>query len=193
MILSGTLPAQDVSRHYDVMSGDKTVGIVHARKYVEGESTRYDVISEVTMSLIFKVHVSYKVSAVYRYNALQASTATIYLNGSVKNQIDVIRRNGYYDVVIDGAMSRIDGNITASSATLYFEKPPLPSQVFSETSGILKPLTTMADGRLLLQDPNRDSEINRYLYHGDNLLKTIDIERFLFPSLVLHHVRDSRL
>lgn len=188
-----TAPAEAVEKHYyEVRSGDKTVGEVLAEKKTVGDVTRYEVRSNVTISMVFKVHVAYKVIATYRDGVMEASTATVYVNGSAKDQVDALRSGDHYQVVIDGDITLFYGDITASSATLYFDKPEVGAAMFSETSGVLKVFTAMRDGRLMLRDPDSDSNHNTYLYENDHLLSEVAIERFLYPSLSLHHTGHER-
>lgn len=186
------VPPPTEKHYYEVRSGDKSVGEVLAEKKTVGDLTRYEVRSNVTISMVFKVHVAYKVIATYRDGIMEASTATVYVNGSVKNQVDALRNGDHYEVVIDGDITLFYGNITASSATLYFAKPLVGTAMFSETSGVLKVFTAMRDGRLMLREPDSDSNHNTYLYKNDHLLTEVAIERFLFPSLSLHHTGYER-
>ncbi len=180
--------AQHNVRTYAVQSGDKKVGEVRAVQRIVGEEAHYDVRSEVSISMLFTVTMSYSVKSVYRHGVFQGSTAVVYLNGSVRSQVETIRRDGYYDVIEDGVIRRIDGDIRASSASLYFAKPDARVMVFSETSGALKPMSTLSDGRLLLRNPQKVSDLNTYSYGTETVLKSIEIEHALFPNLLVSYV-----
>lgn len=175
-------------RTYAVQSGDKKVGDVRAVQRIVGEEVHYDVRSEVSISMLFTVTMAYRVTSVYSQGILQGSTAVVYLNGSVRSQVETIRRDGYYDVIEDGVIKRIDGDIRASSASLYFAKPDAREMVFSESSGALKPMSTLADGRLLLRNPQKVSDLNTYSYGAETMLKSIEIEHALFPNLLVSYV-----
>jgi hypothetical protein len=179
--------AQSSSHSYVVLNDDKQVGNIYVTKMMEGNLVHYCTRSEITLTMLFKIHISYRVKATFENGVLQASDATVYLNGAVRTKVEAVRRNGFYDLIIDGNLSRLDGDIFTSGSTLYFNKPAAGSLVFSETSGGLKPMSALKDGRLLLRNPQKVSDLNTYFYDSATLLKTVEIEHAFFPTLTVYH------
>jgi len=193
LLLSNTLLSQVYSRSYEVKSGDKRVGEIHATKHASGEVVQYEVTSDVYMTLLFSIHVSYKVQANFKEGVLVSSSATVYINDRVQNDVNVERTGDHYTVEMDGHTTRIYEDIKFSSAKLYFSKPGENiKKVFSETNGIMKTLTETADGNFRLKDPDNSSAVNTYTYSSDQGLHSIVIERSLFPTLEVKHVREPR-
>lgn len=184
--------AQTYTRKYEVKSSDKRVGQVVAERSIEGEIEQYTVNSDVTMSMLISINVSYKVQATFKKGILISSSATIYLNGSVQDNVDVERKDDHYEVKVNGHITRIYQHITASSASLFFKKPTGIKMVFSETSGYLKPLTETADGKFKLRDPEKESTLNTYTYSSEQGLNNIEIERAIFPLLNVVYVREPK-
>ncbi len=192
LVSLSSVRAQVYTRKYEVKSSDKRIGQVVVTRSLEGEIEQYTVDSDVTMSMIISLNVSYKVQATFKKGVLVASSATIYLNGNIQDQVDVERKGDHYEVVMNGHTTRIYQEITASSASLFFSKPKGIKTVFSETSGIMKPVTETADGKFKLRDPDKESNLNTYTYSSDQGLNGIEIERSLFPTLNLVYTREPR-
>lgn len=185
--------AQIYLRNYEVSSSDKVVGGIEATRTPEGDYVRYDVTSEVAMRILFEVKVSYKVQAIYKNGVLVSSSATVYLNGSVQNDVNCERTGDHYTIVADGHTTRIYEDIKWSSALLYFNKPKDTRKVFSETDGAFKDLSETADGKFKLKDPEKESNVNTYTFSSDQGLQNIIIERSLLPTLKVTGVRQVKL
>ena len=192
LLFSNSLFSQVYSRSYEVKSGDKRVGEIHATKHASGEVVQYEVSSDVYMTMLFSIHVSYKVQANFKEGVMVSSSATVYINDRVQNDVNVERTGDHYTVEMDGHTTRIYEDIKFSSAKLYFDKPEDIKQIFSETNGIMKPLTETADGKFRLKDPDSKSSVNTYTYSSEQGLHSIIIERSLFPTLEVKHVREPR-
>lgn len=183
--------AQTYLRNYEIESSDKVVGGITATRSIEGDYTEYNVTSEVAMTILFEVEVSYKVQAIYKNDILISSSATVYLNGNTQNDVNCERTGDHYTIVADGHTTRIYEDIKYSSALLYFNKPTDVRKVFSETDGTLKTLTETADGKFRLKDPEKEKNVNTYTYSSDQGLQSIIIDRMLLPTLKVTGVREA--
>jgi hypothetical protein len=181
--------SQVYTRNYEIKAGDNVIGNVRAVKHDEGSVVQYDVTSEVKYKLLFTIEVSYKVQASYKDGKLVSSSATVYLNGDIQNTVDIEKTGDHYTVVKDGHTTRIYQDINFSSAKLYFSRPDEIKSVLSETEGRLMNLSKTADEKFKLRDPEKSSSLNTYDYSSDQGLHSIEIERRLFPTLKLYHVR----
>ncbi|MCA1762310.1 MAG: DUF6134 family protein [Cryomorphaceae bacterium] len=188
--ISTALSAQVYTRNYEVKSSDKRVGEVTAVKHADGDLEQYDISSDVYMTLLFKIHVSYKVQANFKDGILVSSSATVYLNERIQDEVDVMRTGDHYTVTTNGHKTRIYGDIEYSSAKLYFSRPDEVKKVFSETNGELKDLVKTSDGNFRLKNPEKESEVNTYKYSSDQGLHSVLIERSMFPDIKLVHVRE---
>lgn len=185
--------AQIYLRNYEVSSSDKVVGGIEATRTPEGDYVRYDVTSEVAMRILFEVKVSYKVQAIYKNGVLESSSATVYLNGSVQNDVNCQRTGDHYTIVSDGHTTRIYDDIKWSSALLYFNKPKDTRKIFSETDGTFKDLSETAEGKFKVKDPEKESNVNTYTYSSDQGLQSILLERSLLPTLKITGVRQVKI
>ena len=182
--------SQVYTRNYEIKAGDRIIGEVRAIKNDEGGLIQYDVTSEVKYKLLFTIEVSYRVQANYKDEELISSSSTVYLNGNVQNTIDIEKTGDHYTVVQDGHTTRIYNDISYSSAKLYFARPDDIKSVLSETEGRMMKLTKTSEGKFKLRDPEKESSLNTYAYSSDQGLHSIEIERKLFPTLKLTHVRE---
>lgn len=185
--------AQTYQRNYKVESSDKLVGKISATRSVDGDYVQYDVTSTVVMTILFEIKVEYKLQATYKNDVLVSSSATVYLNGSTQSDLNCERTGDHYTIVSDGHTTRIYEDIKWSSAKLYFNKPDQVRKVFSETDGTFKTLSETADGKYLLKDPEKDSNVNTYSYSSDQGLNQIIIERSLLPTLKVTGAREVEL
>ena len=185
--------AQIYLRNYEISSSDKVVGGIEATRTPEGDYVRYDVTSEVTMRILFEIKVSYKVQAIYKSGVLVSSSATVYLNGNVQNDVNVERTGDHYTVVADGHTTRIYEDIKCSSALLYFNKPKDTRKVFSETDGAFRDLSETADGKFKSRDPENENNVNTYIFSSDQGMQSVILERPLLPTLKVTGVRQVKL
>src|SRR5690554_6900704 len=193
MVFCLSANAQIYLRNYEISSSDKVVGGISATRTPEGDYVRYDVSSEVSMRILFEVNVSYKVQAIYQNDVLVSSSATVYLNGNVQNNVNCQRTGDHYIIVADGHTTRIYEDIKWSSALLYFNKPKDVRKIFSETEGIFKNLSETADGKFKLKDPEKETIVNTYTFSSDQGLQSIILERPLLPTLKIVGVREIKL
>lgn len=182
--------AQTYLRNYKVESSDKLVGRIAATRSVDGDYVQYDVTSTVAMTILFEIKVEYKLQATYKNDVLVSSSATVYLNGRTQSDMNCERTGDHYTLLSDGHTTRIYEDIKWSSAKLYFTKPDDVRKVFSETDGTFKTLSKTADGKYLLKDPEKDSNINTYSYSSEQGLNQIIIERSLLPTLKVTGARE---
>lgn len=193
VLFSLSANAQIYLRNYEIESDDKVVGGITATRSSEGDFTEYIVTSEVTMRIIFEINVSYKVQAVYKNEVLVSSSATIYLNGAIQNDVSCERTGDHYTVVVDGHTTRIYEDIQWSSAKLYFNKPKGAKKVFSETDGNFKNMGETSDGKFVQRDPQKDKNVNTYTYSSDQGLHSILFKRMLLPDLTVTSVREVKI
>lgn len=193
ILFSLSANAQTYLRNYQIESDDKVVGGITATRSVEGDYMEYNVTSEVKMRIIFEINVSYKVQAIYKNEILVSSSATIYLNGAIQNDVSCERTGDHYTVEVDGHTTRIYEDIKWSSAKLYFTKPKDARKVFSETDGSFKNIGETADGKFVQRDPQRDKNVNTYTYSSDQGLHSILFKRMLLPDLTVTSVREIKI
>jgi len=172
-----------LERKYDVMRGPDKVGTVNASMRHADGMDHYETRSDITLQMLFKFHVNYHIKAAYKNGVLQASHATVYLNGDVRSRVDILFRGDHYDLVIDGKLRRIDVDIRCSSSTLYFERPTDGTMSFSETSGSINSIRKLADGALHLVNPQKASEKYLYRYTGASQLDEVVVDHSLLPTL----------
>lgn len=182
--------AQTYLRNYKVESSDKLVGKISATRSVDGDFVQYDITSEVVMTILFEIKVEYKLQATYKNDILVSSSATVYLNGRTQSDMNCERTGDHYTLVSDGHTTRIYEDIKWSSAKLYFNKPDDVRKIFSETDGTFKDLSKTSDGKYILKDPEKDSNMNTYSYSSDQGLNQIIIERSLLPTLKVTGARE---
>lgn len=193
ILFSLSANAQTYLRNYEIESDDKVVGGITATRSTEGDYVEYNVTSEVSMRIIFQINVSYKVQAIYKNEILVSSSATIYLNGAIQNDVICERTGDHYTVVVDGHTTRIYEDIQWSSAKLYFNKPEGTRKMFSETDGNFKNIGVTADGKFVQRDPKKDKNVNTYTYSSDQGLHSILFKRMLLPDLTVTAVREIKI
>ena len=193
ILFSLTANAQTYLRNYEIESDDKVVGGITATRSVEGDYVEYNVTSDVRMRVLFEVNVSYKLQAIYKDEILVSSSATIYLNGAIQNDVSCERTGDHYTIVVDGHTTRIYEDIHWSSGKLYFNKPKGAKKVFSETDGNFKNIGETADGKFVQRDPKKEKNVNTYTYSSDQGLHSILLKRMLLPELKVTAVREIKI
>ncbi len=184
LLTSFLAEAQTEKCTYDVKRHKESIGEVRVHRHLDGDLMRYEVVTELSVDAIVRVHISYKVKAAFKHGILQASEGTAYLNGSLRTKTETIWRDGYYDVVCDGELGRIEGPIRYSGCTLYFEAPAVGSMVYSETTGVYRPILRGSDeGLLVLRNPKSSGELNTYKHAHNGKLQHVELKHRILPTL----------
>lgn len=193
LLVAFSANAQTYLRNYEIESSDKVVGGITATRSIDGDFIEYNVTSDVSMTILFEVNVSYKVQAIFKNNILVSSSATVYLNGNPQNDVICERTGDHYTIVADGHTTKIYEDIKFTSASLYFNKPAGVRKVFSETDGTFKTVSETSEGKFKLKDPEKEKNVNTYTYSSDQGLQSIIIDRMLLPTLKVTGVREVKL
>lgn len=188
-----TANGQTYLRNYDIETNDNIVGGVTATKTSDGDYSEYNVTTKVSMTAVFEINLEYKVQAIYQNKVLVSSSSTIYLNNEVQSTVTCERTGDHYTIVKDGHSTKIYDAISWSSAKMFFNKPKDVRKVFSETEGIMKNLSSTADGKFILRDPNNTDNTNTYTFSSEQGLHAILFKRELLPELTITGVRELKI
>lgn len=193
ILVSLSANAQTYLRNYDIETNDQIIGGVTATQTVNGDYREYSITAKVTMTTVFEVNLEYKVQAIFQNQNLVSSSSTIYLNNQVQSTTSCERTGNHYTIVKDGHSTKIYDPITWSSAKLFFNKPQDVRKAFSETEGIMKNLSTTADGKFILRDPDNTDNTNTYTFSSPQGLHAILFKRQLLPELTITGVRELKI
>jgi hypothetical protein len=191
LLITSLASGQVHKRHYKITSDEKDVGYLTATKRQDGNVTKFEISSDVTIRVLFKVQMTNKILAVFEDGVLQYSTAVLYVNGSIYSDTRIKKGNGYYSIEKDGRESKIHTNeIRSSSAKLYFHEPIGEEISLSETEGELKELDIQGVQKYALSENGSERSVSTYIYSPNEGLDQIEVVRPFVPELYIYRVRD---
>ncbi|MCZ4409954.1 hypothetical protein O3Q51_14125 [Cryomorphaceae bacterium 1068] len=192
LLIVGLANGQVYKRHYKITSDKKDVGYLTATKRHDGNVTKFEISSDVTIRVLFKVQMTNKILAVFEDGVLQYSTAILYVNGSIYSDTRIKKGNGFYTIEKDGRESKIyAGEIRSSSAKLYFHEPIGEEISLSETEGEIKELDIQGVQKYALSENGSERSVSTYIYSPNEGLNQIEVIRPFVPELYIYRVRDQ--
>ena len=191
LVITIILDAQVYERRYNITSDGKDVGHLIATKKDEGRIIKYEISSDVTVRILFKIQMTNEIQAVFKDGILIYSSATLYLNGNVYSDAKIEKGNGFYTVEKDGHETKIysDG-IRSSSAKLYFYEPLGEDVSLSETEGEIKDVDIQGVKKYILTEGGSDRSVSTYIYSDSDGLHHIKLVRPFVPELYIYRVKD---
>ena len=193
LFISLLLQGQALEGHYKIMSDDDEVGHLVALKKEDGNIVKYEIFSDVSIRILFKIQMTNKIQAVFKNGILQYSTSTLYLNGKLYSDTKIRKENGFYTVVKDDNESKIysDG-IGSSSAKLYFNQPIGEATSLSETEGELKEVDLQGVNKYSLTENGNNKSVSTYIYSKEGQPYQISLVRPYVPELSIFKVADAK-
>lgn len=183
--------AQTYTREYHVMTDDEKIGQVTAIRTVKENVEHYMITCEMSVRMLLKVDISYKLEALYKQDVLYSSSAIVYLNDNVQDKVNVRRAGSSYVIVNDGSTEIITDPIPYTSAWLYYHLPETDIRIFSETDGTFKTLSKLNTFEFELTDPGNSSQVSTYTYTPGRGLLRIDIDRKFIPTFRLQFAGET--
>ncbi|MEM9052655.1 MAG: DUF6134 family protein [Bacteroidota bacterium] len=174
---------------FRVTSDDDEVGHLTANKKIDGEVTTYEISSEVTVRVVFKLRMTNEIQAVFKEGVLIYSSATLYLNDKVYSDTRIEKKQGFYTVIKDGHETKIfQSAIRSSSAKLYWQQPISESVSLSETEGEMKDLDIQGFQKYALTADGSERSVSTYIYSETQGLSRINVVRPWVPELEIFRV-----
>lgn len=168
--------------NYDIRSKGNSIGKLTATKTVKDSITQIDIVSEVSVRILIKIDVKYKLQCVYRNDDLLFSSITTYVNGKVHSTCKTERTEDHYTITKDGHATKFFNKIDFSNALLYYKAPENQSTVFSEANGIEKQVKQIEANTYNVINPS-NKRISQYNYINGVLEKATIHNQF--TTLVL--------
>jgi len=186
------IEAQVYERHFKINSDGTDIGVLMAVKRVSGDISQYELESEVSTTLRFRVNLVNKIQANFEGEVLMHSSSTTYLNGEVFSKTEIQKTADGYSVKKDGHETKIfDAAISFSSAKLYFQEPGESVKTLSESEGYMKSLEKVGDKKYELRVEGNKTDAAIYSYSSDQGLHQIAVEQKQLPDLKISGIRHA--
>jgi hypothetical protein len=191
--ISVILEGQVYETNYEITSDEKDVGHLIATMKEEGNVVKYEISSDVTIRILFKIEMTNEIQAVFKDGILIYSSATLYLNGNVYSDTKIEKGNGFYSVLKDDHETKIYSEaIRSSSAKLYFKEPIGEGTSLSETEGEMKEVDLQGIRKYALTENGNSRSVSTYIYsREEGILERIKLVRPYVPELHIYRVEDD--
>jgi hypothetical protein len=166
------------SSEYKVTANDREIGTLVVKETKEDKGSQIEIISDVSVRVIFLVELNYKLKSFYENGTLQYSKVTTYLNDKVHSTTTVEKKGEKYLIVKDGKESTFDKAIKYTGAMIYLYEVEEGSAVFSEIDAAENSVKKIGPNRYKLYNP-KNKEIAEYHYENGNLQKAIVRQPFV--------------
>lgn len=166
------------SSTYKVTANDKEIGTLVVNEIKGGQGSQIEVISDVSVRVIFLIELNYKLNAIYEEGVLQYSKVTTYLNDKVRSTTSVEKKGGKYLIVKDGEESTFDKTIKYTGAMVYLYELEEGLTVFSEIDAAENSVRKIGPSQYKLYSP-KNEEVAEYHYKNGNLQKAIVRQPFV--------------
>lgn len=168
---------------YDIISKEHSIGHLTTTKTVKDSIVQIDVVSEVSVRILIKIDVKYKLQSTYKNNELFFSSITTYVNGKVHSTCKTERTGNHYTITKDGQTTKFFNKIDFSNALLYYEAPKNQSTIFSEANGFEKQVKQNGVNTYDLVNPD-NQRISMYNY-TDGILKKATIHNEFMTFILI--------
>ncbi|MFT4667020.1 MAG: hypothetical protein ACI8YQ_004637 [Polaribacter sp.] len=166
------------SGQYKVTANSKEIGTLVVKETKEDKVSQIEIISDVSVRVIFLVELNYKLNSIYENGVLQYSKVTTCLNDKVHSTTTVEKQGEKYLIVKDGKKSIFDKAIKYTGAMIYLYEVEEGSTVFSEIDAAENRVKKIGPNRYKLYNP-KNKEIAEYYYENGNLQKAIVRQPFV--------------
>ena len=171
LIFNSFINAQEVN--YDLLSKNKVIGSLTARKTKTNKGYEYKVKSKVNYLYIYSY--SYQLESEFENGHLIRNTLKTYLNGKESSSGSIRKVDDHYEISNDGEKTIFNGEITYSEAMIYFEEPINKTKLFSEFLGKDKLIKKIKSGNYKLTNP-KNGYVSNYIYKNQLLqIAVIDL------------------
>lgn len=172
--------AQKQEAIFDVILKDEKVGVLHAQE-TKSKSTSFKVLTIETKStfLFIPIYMESEVTTTQKNGILIEGTAFRNTGRKASDIIATVKKIGFrlYRRERNGVKDQIKNtNITICVVDLYFKEPIGVTQVFSNMSTQMLPLTRIDKGKYQLITPDNNKSIYSYI---DGKLVSVEADTFL--------------
>lgn len=168
---------------YDIISKGYSIGHLTTTKTVKDSIVQIDVVSEVSVRILVKIDVKYKLQSTYKNNELFFSSITTYVNGKVHSTCKTEKTGNHYTITKDGQTTKFFNKIDFSNALLYYEMPKSIVTVFSESSGLEKKVKQTGAYTYDVINPKND-HISQYSYATNGVLEKATVHNTLMTFIL---------
>jgi hypothetical protein len=144
---------------YEVVRGDKSLGLMKAQRYWEGKEVHYHIQSDVEFKILFTFSVSYEQKEIFLNDTLIGGSGYNKLNGSTQKETNLRKDKNYYRIAFDGIDNRLhEDAIIQSMSQIHFKEPDDGASYFSQHFGQFVTFKKIGEHRYLMVSPDGENE-----------------------------------
>jgi hypothetical protein len=166
-------PERTEQARFQILKGNKVIGLVHAMKQQVGVHTNYVMTSHAEFSVVWKQTVQTRLLTEYRNGELSACRSAIAVNDALRDSSLMVRGSDQCYVYPELAFT-CERATQWTTARMYFEEPLMEDLIFVESALRDLALDRLGEGQYLLTFPN--GNYNRYVYRS-GVLQEIHVKR----------------
>ena len=150
---------------YAIMYGDNQIGVLIAKKANNNNTITYQLLTELTASLIKEFHITYDLSVTYKSGYMTKAFTRTAVNQHTWDSTHIRWHKNQYQVEKQGenTYDLDQKRCRLSTARLYFQRPTPKAKIFSEQYCKLVPVEKIKPDVYKLTLPSG----NANLYHYD--------------------------
>ncbi len=162
---------------YDVVKGEKSIGTMTVRKQMVNGQGKYYVDSQVKVSLMITVQLSFLLESVFSGNQMISSTSQHFRDDELKESVYVNWSGNRYDINLDNKPSVLENEkINHCLSSIYYNEPYNIRRVFSERYATFLDITPVGRHQYELTLPN--GRKNHYTFEN-GICKEVMVDHLL--------------
>lgn len=122
---------------YDAFIHGHNVGQMKVTREVNDESTKISVDTHIKAHMLVTITVDFTSESTYMNNKLIVGESKSSTNGHLKSSVHTVFKNGYYEVNMDGVVSKLQENSVVGADYYYFEVPDHGQELYALATGIM--------------------------------------------------------
>lgn len=122
---------------YDAFIHGHNVGQMKVTREVNDESIKISVDTHIEAHMLVTITVNFTSESTYMNNKLIIGEARSSTNGHLKSSVHTVFKNGYYEVNLDGDISRLEKDDIVGADYYYFEVPENGQELYALATGTM--------------------------------------------------------
>lgn len=122
---------------YDAFIHGHNVGQMKITREVNDESIKISVDTHIKAHMLVSITVDFTSESTYMNNKLIIGESKSSTNGHLKSSVHTVFKNGYYEVNMDGDVSKLIEDSVVGADYYYFEVPDHGQELYALATGIM--------------------------------------------------------
>lgn len=161
---------------YEGFMNGKKVGELVAIREVNDENTKIILKTNIEAHMLVKITVELHSESMYANQSLIQASSISKVHGSVKSDVQTVKKGGFYEVQVDGDVKTVDKNSLIGADIFYFEEPKNIDSVYALATGEMMKVEK-GEGSIYYFEHDGKKQYHKY---SEGILHEVEISHALY-------------